>query len=242
MKILVAEYPKSGGTWLTNLIGDALGLPKRGLGVALNNGKIFFDVRQHPWYEGVEDFGLPESCVVKSHELPNSPKVNFSAAAIHLIRDGRDVIVSKFFYEQDFLVKNGFSDQLKISETAFEDYIVRTAKEWVNFVTAWQSNEAVVQCRYEALLQDPVTTLTTLVEQLGVSFDRERILQSVNRNTKEKMRKAFDKTFEYNTFVRKGIAGDWQNHFSEADEQTFRNIAGDLMIQLGYDVKLKQER
>ena len=33
---------------------------------------------------------------------------------------------------------------------------------------------------------------------------------------------------------RKGIVGDWKNHFTEKDKKLFNKIAGDLMIKLGY--------
>jgi hypothetical protein len=37
------------------------------------------------------------------------------------------------------------------------------------------------------------------------------------------------------SFLRKGIEGDWKNHFSEAHKQKFKEIAGDLLIELGYE-------
>ena len=34
---------------------------------------------------------------------------------------------------------------------------------------------------------------------------------------------------------RKGIAGDWENAFSERDTEIFKETAGDLLIGLGYE-------
>ncbi|MEO0975506.1 MAG: sulfotransferase domain-containing protein, partial [Pseudomonadota bacterium] len=36
-------------------------------------------------------------------------------------------------------------------------------------------------------------------------------------------------------FDRKGVAGDWVNHFSDEDKARFKAIAGDLLITLGYE-------
>src|SRR5512135_3392679 len=99
MKIIVTEYPKSGGNWLVNLLGDILELPKRDIYVS--DGFNLFDVSKHPWYENASSYELTEDCVIKSHELPDSPLLNFTARFIHLVRDGRDVVVSKYFYEKD---------------------------------------------------------------------------------------------------------------------------------------------
>jgi hypothetical protein len=34
---------------------------------------------------------------------------------------------------------------------------------------------------------------------------------------------------------RKGIVGDWKNVFTEEDKSGFKEIAGDLLIKLGYE-------
>lgn len=34
---------------------------------------------------------------------------------------------------------------------------------------------------------------------------------------------------------RKGIAGDWRNHFNDAHREAFDEVAGDILIELGYE-------
>jgi hypothetical protein len=34
---------------------------------------------------------------------------------------------------------------------------------------------------------------------------------------------------------RKGIAGDWENVFTEGDKEIFKEEAGDLLVDLGYE-------
>jgi hypothetical protein len=34
---------------------------------------------------------------------------------------------------------------------------------------------------------------------------------------------------------RKGIAGDWKNVFTERDKAVFKEAAGNLLIELGYE-------
>ena len=34
---------------------------------------------------------------------------------------------------------------------------------------------------------------------------------------------------------RKGIVGDWRNHFTEDHRRVFKQVAGDLLIRLGYE-------
>jgi hypothetical protein len=37
------------------------------------------------------------------------------------------------------------------------------------------------------------------------------------------------------SFFRKGIAGDWQNVFTEEDKRVYKEEAGSLLIELGYE-------
>jgi len=229
MRIVVTEYPKSGGSWLTNLIADAIGFPKRDIYV--NNGYNLFEITKHPWYENSSELGLTESCVIKSHELPNSPLIDFDASYIHLIRDGRDVVVSRYFYERDFCVQNGIYESFDIP---FEEYVEKTASEWLAFVMAWEQ-ENVYTAKYEDLLADAYTILISIFDYLKIPVTHEKIAKSVNDNSFDKMRKALDKTFRYNTFCRKGVAGDWRHHFTEGNKRTFKRVAGDTLIKLGYE-------
>ena len=37
------------------------------------------------------------------------------------------------------------------------------------------------------------------------------------------------------SFLRKGVAGDWRDVFTERDKEVFKEAAGDLLIELGYE-------
>jgi Arc/MetJ family transcription regulator len=231
-RIIVAEYPKSGGSWVVSLLGDALGLPKRDIYVA--DGYSAFDIAKHPWYRGTRSWNVTAACVVKSHERPDSPLsqslANESTATLHLIRDGRDVTVSKYFYERDFCVANGILPPL---ELPFDAYVEKTAAEWRAYVEAWSGRAGVV-CRYEAFLADPARALARAIDQLGLPASREAVEQAVARNTKERFARSLDSTFRHNTFVRVATSGDWKNHFGVRDRAAFAGIAGDLLASLGY--------
>jgi hypothetical protein len=228
-RIIVTEYPKSGGSWLVSLIGDVLSLPKRDIYVS--EGFNLFDLSKHFWYEGASSYNLTESCVIKSHELPDSPLHNFPAKIIHLLRDGRDVVVSKYFYEKDYCVLNGILKEFTLS---FDEYVEKTSAEWAAYVLSW-INKDVVICRYEELLRDTFSTLQSILSSLDFVVASEKINQSIEANTKEKMRKALNSLFPHNTFVRKGVSGDWQNYFAENHKEIFKKCAGEVLIKSGYE-------
>jgi hypothetical protein len=228
LRIVIAEYPKSGGTWIAGVIGDALGLPKRDIYVS--DAYKSYDWRKHPWYINAPDLDLPDSCVIKSHELPNSTLHKFPMRVVHLVRDGRDVVVSRFFFDRDFCVANGVYGSF---EEAFDDYVPRVAAEWNSYVLAWLS-AGVPIVRYEEFLREPITAAQRLLSFAGVKASEEEVLRAVKENTKEKLHAALSVTFEHNTFVRRGVAGDWRNHFEQRHMAAFDGAAKAGMEALGY--------
>ena len=228
-RIIVVEYPKSGGTWITSLIGDALGWPKRDIYV--DEHYKAFDVRKHPWYRGGQTLALPPTCVIKSHELPRSKMHNFPAQLVHLVRDGRDVLVSKYIYESEFCVRNGIYESFDVP---FDVYLRKEAKKWRDFVLAWLNEPAAIQVRYEDFLSSPAGELQRVLHLLGRSVSEQAIARAVQQNTKARWRQALAQVFAYNTFVRKGEAGNWREYLTAEQERTFREIAGDALQQFGY--------
>lgn len=233
MRLVVTEYPKSGGTWVVSMLGDALNVPKRDIYV--RDGFKAFDISQHPWYIGATGLGLTENCVIKSHEPPQSPHVNFPAHFVHLVRDGRDVVVSKFFFDTEFSVANGIPSSF---EDDFGAYLQRVTTEWRDYVRSWQA-ALPGYYRYEDFLKSPCETLQRVVSDLGMSVPEQHCREAVEANTREKMRRALDQTFRHNTFLRKGVHGDWRNHFSPEHIRVFKETAGALLLELGYENDLR---
>lgn len=229
MRIIVTEYPKSGGSWLTSMLADALNIPARDLYV--DNSFKAFDLTNHPWYRGATSWELTDSCVIKSHESAGTGLHDFPAHTLHLLRDGRDVVVSKYFFDKDFQVKNRIAGSFPYS---FEEFLEKTAREWAGYVTAWNKTD-MQQVTYEELLADPLQTIKGICAILGLTVTEEQIVAGIRANTKEKFREKLDAAFIHNTFVRKAVSGDWVNHFSPEHKQLFKNNAGEALIAMGYE-------
>jgi hypothetical protein len=255
--LVITEYPRSGGTWLTTLLGETLDIPKRDIYVTNENvaqkptsknifKKIWFRVKNfgkkeniffnygifnHFWYKDAKSLEIKSPSVIKSHELPNSSLIRFDAHYLHLMRDGRDVVVSKYFYEKDFCLKNGF---IKSFDTSFEDYIRITAEEWKKYVNAWATTNTSY-IKYEDLLLNPKETVNKIITDLNLSASEEHIASIIENNEKDRFSQKLGGIVKHNTVVRKAISGDWKNHFTDEHKRIFKEIAGDTLIQLGYE-------
>lgn len=229
--IILTEYPKSGGSWIVSLIGDVLQIPQRDIYV--RPGFDLFDINKHPWYSYDTNLDFPKNSVIKSHELPNSNLIDFDADYIHLVRDGRDVIVSKWFFEKEFCVMNNISPFLHEN---FDNYVKKNACEWSNYINNW-SVQPVVTIFYEDFLLAPVESLEKALNAIGYQdLSRKSLEITVFKFTKDRFSALLEKTFKHNTFVRKGISGDWRNYFSEKNVVDFKFAAGETLLSLGYEL------
>lgn len=227
--IVLTEYPKSGGSWITSLIGEALHIPRRD--IYMRPGFDLFDTTNHPWYKNGAPLDFPVRSVIKSHELPGSTLIDFEANYLHLVRDGRDVIVSRWFFDKDFLVKNGITASF---DKNFDDYVEEKAAEWSAYVLAW-AGTGTSTIRYEDFLSAPEAALGSVIEKIsGIRFPQTALEDVVAMYTREKFAESLSKTFKHNTFVRKGVAGDWAKHFSQRNSDCFASVAGNAMALLGY--------
>lgn len=226
---LVPEFPKSGGTWFSQMLSDCLELP-----FARNTNPARF-----------------EKCVMSGHHLYSR---NFSNVSI-VIRDGRDIMISAYYY---MLFKNeinrqfgvdrhrghlNFSDydDIKSNLPRFIEYMFTKYAEkrfhfsWSQFIDSWTPHDVPI-VRYEDLLTNAADELIRVVQALtGNELSRERVDEVVEKYSFKNMSGRQSGKENKKSFVRKGIAGDWRNHFSPDACQVFDHFAGKHLIQVGYE-------
>jgi len=174
----------------------------------------------------------PEHALCMSPLSECFPKAKF----IHIIRDGRDVCVSGWFHN---LRKAGPEFAQRFPN--LNDYIRYTVTQhWALYIQQAQAfgqqhPDRYHELRYEDLHEDPVGQTRKLLNFLGMddsdsSTDACLEAGSFKTLTDGRDRGEEDKA----SFFRKGVVGDWQNHFDESNLATFNQAAGDLPQQLGY--------
>jgi hypothetical protein len=184
------------------------------------------------------------------------------AKLIHIIRDGRDVTVSSIHHVWNHAFQEGGIHELTPDEFEKREayradpqgflesgqsifagkQLHSTAKNWAEMVgRAMQDGpelfgENYVEVRYEDLLENPEGEMQHVLRFLGADpnlYVVRRCLEvsSFERRTKGRERGQEDST----AFLRKGIAGDWKNVFTEEDKEVFKEAAGEMLVKLGYE-------
>nr|XP_033818282.1 uncharacterized protein LOC117368666 [Geotrypetes seraphini] len=226
-------YPKSGSTWMQEI-----------LTLIQNDGDTTISQtvpiwERMPWlelslaYKHLES--LPSPRFITSH-LPVHlfPKSFFTSKAkvIYTVRNPRDVLVSLHYFSK----AAGFLDELENIEELLPKFLRGEVLggSWFDHVRGWlgvkdQVNLLIVT--YEELLQDLRGSVVRICNFLGKELN-EAAIDSVVENTTLKSMKD-NKMSNYSTldkeimdtqkspFIRKGISGDWKNHFNPAMSETF---------------------
>ena len=150
-------------------------------------------------------------------------------------RDGRDCYVSLWFHlypERDPLAAENRAD--------FVGRIPGHAATWRDAMAKFQKDAADYpgrhfSIRYESLLEDAEGEMSRLFEWFGCDASEATVAEVVARNAFSVLsggRRPGEA--DAKSFLRKGIAGDWKNHFDDECEARYREVAGEALDAAGY--------
>lgn len=187
-------------------------------------------------------------------------KVYPEARVIHIIRDGRDVAVSLMHHMWNNAKSEGGVYDLEPeelekrhayragtlvppAESLFtKERLVRIATDWRAEVgKATEDGPALLggnytEVRYEDLLQRPVEETRRLLAFLGAADSSEVVARECTERAGFERHASRERGQEDSSSrYRKGVAGDWKNVFTEEDRRTFMEVAGTLLVKLGYE-------
>jgi hypothetical protein len=156
-------------------------------------------------------------------------------------RDPRDVLVSHVYYilsEVHFLHEyykslEDFDSSLMVSIEGLseEGIILKNIADRVRGVIDWNKSELFLPIRFEDVIGPRGGG--ELDRQLGVFCDIAKHL-GFDAKDEQIIKAATDMFGEGHSF-RKGQIGGWREIFKEEHKARFKELAGDLLIELGYE-------
>ena len=111
-----------------------------------------------------------------------------------------------------------------------------THLNWPDHVNNWPGKDNVISVKYEDLFNNGSETLQLIFDTISdknVSNDRTDSVIDLYSFKNMTKRKAGEE--DRSSFLRKGIAGDWKNHFNSEAVNIFDHYAGETLIKLGYE-------
>ena len=224
--IFVAGFPKSGNTWMQNLLAgviygvDTSILPDRLTQVLVP------DTHQRQYYKRYLDFAC-----FKTHNLPQA----HYKKVVYLVRDGRDAMVSYYQMLKGAGAQYGLEEMVKNGTGVFPT-------KWHEHIKAWTKNPynaSIIQIRYEDLHKLPLIEMRRFCDFAGLDRSDEILQRSIDGNVFSKMQQKEEKygwdvgELKYK-FIRKGQVGSFKKGMSEHIIALFEQEASEQLIQMGY--------
>lgn len=231
--VYVTSFPKSGSTWLTRLLADILDSPSGGCMPSEDANEIATEGLDRPGpyvvrkgHFVLEDGGL-KPVVPRPHRLAWEQLTD--EKIIFLVRDPRDICISGAYHWRvtpaEFLDRMIKGDVAKCGR--WDEYV----SEWIHF-----NHDICTVIKYEMLLMCPIIELSILRERLSLSFPTtEQVEVSLQRQSFTARAAGKDEKELRRNNMRKGIVGDWRNHFTPEMSDKIWNEFGWVMEGLGYD-------
>ncbi len=176
-----------------------------------------------------------------------------AAAFIHVVRDGRDVVVSDLFQHFALDLWHDLPDQEHLQRAyryhvegegepvpLFSEGVLRELTcQWVRSLEGARRakelfGDRFLEIRYEALREDP-SLIGGIFAHLGVADRPEIVERSIERNTFE-AHSGGRQPGEHDPrhHARKGVVGDWRTYFMAGDRAVFEHAAKDWGEELSH--------
>jgi Sulfotransferase domain len=225
----VVEHPKCGGTWVANTIRTYIGSEVH-----------------------LADRLIRPDDVLHVHRLHRRSYLK----PVVVVRDPRDLFVSFYYHETRYEGR----EKNRVFERYFEHDPERPKREdfalylraklehrthppfsYSNFVKSWIDVPRACIVRYEDFLATTESELERILRFLGRPIDHAKVREAVEINRFENRTKQRDgvsrKPGESDPakFERKGIAGDWKNHFDAESCELMEEYEHYSLTRLGYE-------
>lgn len=242
--LFIAGLPKSGTTWLERMVSSYPGF----------HDLLIPDVAAHELATGgSHDYELPDDMfsrfegmlvLTKMHVHGSVHNAQLLARSgtpyVVLHRDLRDVAVSNYFYVRR---TNWHPEYPHYADRSIEEglriFAERTLVAYAEWVRSWHRNldpTLGLMLRYEDLLADTAGNMTEVAGHFGLDGSPDRIEEIVRAHDFRRLSAGRDRGQERSgSFFRKGVAGDWRNHFTPELSEQVKGMIGDFLIEFGYE-------
>ncbi|MDB6029270.1 MAG: transporter related protein [Verrucomicrobiales bacterium] len=159
-----------------------------------------------------------------------------------LVRDLRDTLISSYFsFRNSHALSNTMMEKFRyvLTKVSTEEGIMYMMETWLGSCADIQRTWARSgeRCyRLEDFMNSDSSHLRQLLESsFGISIDEARLKAVVAARSFEKLAGRKPGSEDLNSHYRKGVHGDWQNHFTPAIKDRFKYLFNDALVQTGYE-------
>jgi hypothetical protein len=242
---------KTASQWLRKIFSDQRTFQYSGLEVFNYEQELPGGVDTRKITERTFDEAFPEQTIVTPiyidlpgfQQMPKPDKFR----AFFVPRDPRDVVVSWYFsVKQTHKVMGLIGEVREKLQTLPEEDGLQYVIDFVNSrggftaLRSWQqgvsADSRLRTFKYEELTDErQFATWQQLLAHCDIAMPQEVLAEVLKEYAFSTLTKGRERGKEdVTSHLRKGVQGDWRNHFTPAVEKKFREVAGGLVEELGY--------
>ena len=230
-------FYKAGSQWVRDILADPRLVGCTGHSLAASG----IDLQSARWPELTPgQFASPlYSTGTGEWELAASP----GDRAFVVIRDPRDIVVSLVYSVSlshsptpiTLLLRNPISAANECDRLQIGMFLLA---QWAEYLRSWKRAGEFANvhlARYETLIADLPGELNRLCAFLDWRVPQgvlEAIAESHSFSNRSGRKPGYENPFSHR---RKGIAGDWRNHFNRPTARLFETVFPGLLTELGYE-------
>ncbi len=216
----IASFPRSGNTFFRHMMREMYGLKT-------------YSIYDEPdaFYGGRMDRADKSQPVtfIKTHSVVKA--FNLGIPAVYIVRDGRDAAVSLAHYH-----RTAKGDERPVEELmkmivegrmpAYDE--TEYWFDWTKHVRAWTRRVGpTALVKFEDLIERPLTLIPKVIEALGLGIEPTNVRADLFD---------FDAMHEMDPNIfRRGVVGSYKDEMPEDIQETFWEIHGDMMTEMGYE-------
>ncbi|XP_074163215.1 sulfotransferase 2A1-like [Sminthopsis crassicaudata] len=244
--VIIVTYPKSGTHWMIHILSL---IYSKGDPTWVKSVPYW---KRCPWIEGEKQMANNRTdCRLFTSHLPVHlfPKAYFTSKAkiLYVARNPRDILVSLFHFRNYIPCYPLWST----FEHFFEEFLQGKVLygSWFDHIKGWlpmRNSEKFLFLTYEELHQNPKVSVEKICQFLGKELNKEKINSVVENSSFPVMKNHILETKEPMPvenmetcrimLMRKGICGDWKNHFTVTQMETFNKLYQEKMKGMDQDL------
>ncbi|MGJ3195539.1 glycosyltransferase [Peribacillus frigoritolerans] len=241
-RILVNSVPKSGTHLLLQII---LGIP----GIRRSNFWVFEEQHLEKMEIGYVNTGHFSYSSEREEKISET-----DIKVIFICRDLRDVVVSLVHFVMLNKYNHPWNPYMKSHLKSHDERLMALIKgvklskeeeikygidmlpsiyEFTNQFLGWAKAEGVCFVTFEELTRNNHSQNESIMKIINFLWGDLEQLNLTKQQLLQKMKQNIN--YQASDTFRKGKIGDWKIEFNEEHKKAFKEIAGDLLIQLGYE-------
>ncbi len=244
IKVLVNGSPKTGTTWMLRMITSVPGY--KAVGNYTGEYAKYSTVRPGQVLHGHEWFSAELDQILSTLNI----------RVVLMVRDPRDQLVSRMFHIKRSPAHawherfKGMSDDEALMLCIEGAEGLPGTDKMIGLTQTWLDARAeALIVKYEELLEAPTEGLNQVLTYLNIPKTNKLVGTIVARNRFERLsvgrriwRSRRPGQEDKSSHFRKGIVGDWRNYLKEAHIQRFKEVAGQQLVDLGYEQSFEWDK